>query len=158
MTRIRTPRNELVSLPNASVISSPIVNYSLAEREIQQPLALATTVTIGYDVPWRQVHGLLLAAAGDVSGISADPAPCVLQLALNDFHISYELNASVRDVNRYRQTLSDLLAAIQDHFAAANVEILSPAYHAMRNGNPSTVPREAVPHARNEGFEVNRSS
>ena len=65
VTRIRTPRNELVSLPNASVISSPIVNYSLAEREIQQPLALATTVTIGYDVPWRQVHGLLLAAAGD---------------------------------------------------------------------------------------------
>ncbi|MFN7899467.1 MAG: mechanosensitive ion channel family protein [Synechococcaceae cyanobacterium] len=140
VTRIRTPRNELVSLPNASVISSPIVNYSFAEREIHQPLALATTVTIGYDVPWRQVHGLLLAAAGVVSGISPDPAPFVLQLSLNDFHISYELNATVRDVSLYRQTLSDLLAAIQDQFAAADVEILSPAYHAMRNGNPSTVP------------------
>ena len=140
VTRIRTPRNELVSLPNASVISSPIVNYSFAEREIHQPLALATTVTIGYDVPWRQVHGLLLAAAAEVSGISTEPAPFVLQLALNDFHISYELNASVRDVNSYRQTLSDLLGAIQDQFAAADVEILSPAYHAMRNGNPSTVP------------------
>jgi small-conductance mechanosensitive channel len=142
VTRIRTPRNELVSLPNATVISSPIVNYSFPGRELQQSLALATTVTIGYDVPWRQVHGLLLAAAREVDGISADPAPFVLQLALNDFHISYELNASLRDVSTYRQSLSDLLGAIQDQFAAADVEILSPAYHAMRNGNASTVPRQ----------------
>jgi small-conductance mechanosensitive channel len=142
VTRIRTPRNELVSLPNATVISSPIVNYSFPGRELHQSLALATTVTIGYDVPWRQVHGLLLAAAGEVKTISAEPAPFVLQLALNDFHISYELNASLRDVSTYRQSLSDLLGAIQDQFAAADVEILSPAYHAMRNGNASTVPRQ----------------
>jgi small-conductance mechanosensitive channel len=141
VTRIRTPRNELVSLPNATVISSPIVNYSFPEREFHQSLALATTVTIGYDVPWRQVHGLLLAAARETNGISAEPAAYVLQLALNDFHISYELNATVCDVSSYRQTLSDLLGAIQDQFAAADVEILSPAYHAIRNGNPSTVPR-----------------
>ena len=140
VTRIRTPRNELVSLPNATVISSSIVNYSVPEREFNEPLALATTVTIGYDVPWRQVHGLLLAAARSVNGISADPAPYVLQLALNDFHISYELNATLQEVSSYRQTLSDLLGEIQDQFAAADVEILSPAYHAMRNGNPSTVP------------------
>jgi small-conductance mechanosensitive channel len=88
------------------------------------------------------VHGLLLAAAGEVKTISAEPAPFVLQLALNDFHISYELNASLRDVSTYRQSLSDLLGAIQDQFAAADVEILSPAYHAMRNGNASTVPRQ----------------
>ncbi|MFM7265470.1 MAG: mechanosensitive ion channel family protein, partial [Cyanobium sp.] len=136
-----TPRNELVSIPNATVIGASITNYSLAEREIQRPVALATTITIGYDVPWRQVHGLMLAAAASVPGICTDPAPRVLQTALNDFHISYELDACVRDVDRYRETLSELLAAIQDQFAAADVEILSPGYHAVRDGSASTVPR-----------------
>jgi len=140
VTRIVTPRHEVVSLPNATVIASPILNYSFSRREGAQPVALATTVTIGYDVPWRQVHGLLLGAARSVAGIAAEPAPYVLQTSLNDFHISYELNASVVDVLVYREILSELLGAIQDQFAQAKVEILSPAYHAMRNGNPSTVP------------------
>jgi small-conductance mechanosensitive channel len=140
VTRIVTPRHEVVSLPNATVIASPILNYSFSRREGAQPVALATTVTIGYDVPWRQVHGLLLGAARSVVGIAAEPAPYVLQTSLNDFHISYELNASVVDVLVYREILSELLGAIQDQFAQAKVEILSPAYHAMRNGNPSTVP------------------
>jgi small-conductance mechanosensitive channel len=140
VTRIVTPRHEVVSLPNASVIASPILNFSFSRREGAQPVALATTVTIGYDVPWRQVHGLLRAAALSVPGIAKDPVPYVLQTALNDFHISYELNASVANVLCYREVLSELLGAIQDQFAAAEVEILSPAYHAMRNGNPSTVP------------------
>lgn len=141
VTRVLTPRNELVSIPNATVIGASITNYSLAEREIQRPVALATTITIGYDVPWRQVHALMLAAADSVPGICADPAPRVLQTSLNDFHISYELDACVRDVDRYRETLSELLAALQDQFAAADVEILSPGYHAVRDGSASTVPR-----------------
>jgi small-conductance mechanosensitive channel len=140
VTRICTPRHELVSIPNSTVIGASIVNFSLASREIHRPVAVATTVTIGYDVPWRQVHALLLAAARSVDGISTDPEPFVLQTSLNDFHISYELNASVVDVNQYRETLSALLGAIQDQFAAAAVEILSPGYHAIRNGNRSTVP------------------
>jgi small-conductance mechanosensitive channel len=140
VTRIVTPRQEVVSLPNASVIASPILNYSFSRREAAQPVALATTITIGYDVPWRQVHHLLLGAATSVAGISAETPPYVLQTSLNDFHISYELNAYVADVLRYREILSDLLGAIQDQFAEAEVEILSPAYNAMRNGNLSTVP------------------
>jgi small-conductance mechanosensitive channel len=143
VTRILTPRNELVSIPNATVIGASIINYSLAEREIQRPVALATTVTIGYDVPWRQVHDLMLGAAASVAGISEEPAPRVLQTSLNDFHISYELDACVRDVGRYRETLSELLAAIQDQFAAADVEILSPGYHAVRDGSASTVPKRS---------------
>lgn len=141
VTRIRTPRNELVSIPNATVIGASVVNYSLARRDCGTPVAVATTVTIGYDVPWRQVHALLLGAAADVAGVCEAPAPFVLQTALNDFHISYELNAGVREVERYRDTLSELLAAIQDRFVAADVEILSPAYHAIRDGNARTVPR-----------------
>jgi small-conductance mechanosensitive channel len=140
VTRIVTPRHEVVSLPNASVIASPIINYSFSRREGSLPVALATTVTIGYDVPWRQVHSLMLAAARSVAGIAPEPAPYVLQTSLNDFHISYELNVCVPSETAYREVRTALLGAIQDQFAAADVEILSPAYHAMRNGNPSTVP------------------
>jgi small-conductance mechanosensitive channel len=141
VTRLQTLRNELVSIPNASVIGASVVNYSFSRREIQQPVALATTITIGYDVPWRQVHELMLSAARGVVGITDEIEPFVLQTSLNDYHISYELNAYVRDPATYRQTLSEVLAALQDHFAAADVEILSPGYHAIRNGNRSTVPK-----------------
>lgn len=141
VTRLQTPRNELVSIPNASVIGASVVNYSFSRREIRQPVAIATTITIGYDVPWRKVHELMLAAAGSVAGLSDEIEPFVLQTSLNDFHISYELTAFVRDPATYRQTLSEVLAALQDAFAAADVEILSPGYHAIRNGNRSTVPK-----------------
>ncbi|WP_254963796.1 MULTISPECIES: mechanosensitive ion channel family protein [unclassified Cyanobium] len=145
VTRLQTPRNELVSIPNASVIGASVVNYSFSRREIQQPVAIATTITIGYDVPWRRVHTLMLAAAQSVEGITDEVAPFVLQTSLNDFHISYELNAFVRHPDTYRQTLSEVLAALQDQFAAADVEILSPGYHAIRNGNRSTVPKTVEP-------------
>ncbi|MEB3321512.1 MAG: mechanosensitive ion channel family protein [Synechococcaceae cyanobacterium] len=151
VTRIQTPRNELVSIPNATVIGSAVANYSFSRREIRQPVALATTITIGYDVPWRRVHELMLAAARSVPGITDESEPFVLQTSLNDFHISYELNAYVRDAGTYRQTLSDLLAALQDRFAEANVEILSPGYHAIRNGNASTVPPVASDRAAEQG-------
>ncbi len=142
VTRLQTPRNELVSIPNASVIGASVVNYSFSRREIRQPVAIATTITIGYDVPWRKVHELMLVAAGSVAGLSDEIEPFVLQTSLNDFHISYELTAFVRDPATYRQTLSEVLAALQDAFAAADVEILSPGYHAIRNGNRSTVPKK----------------
>jgi len=145
VTRIQTPRNELVSIPNATVITSSILNFSFGRREIQRPVALATTVTIGYDVPWRQVHALMLAAARAVPGIATDPPPQVLQTSLNDFHISYELNASVLDVLLYRETLSELLASLQDRFAEAGVEILSPTYEVNREGSQSTVPPLPLP-------------
>jgi small-conductance mechanosensitive channel len=140
VTRVRTPRNELVSIPNSTVISASVTNYSFARREIREPVALSSTITIGYDVPWRQVHELMLAAARSVPMITGERDPFVLQTSLNDFHISYEITAFLKDVSDYRAALSDLLAALQDQFAAAGVEILSPGYQAIRNGNKSTVP------------------
>ena len=140
VTCLQTPRNELVSIPNATVISSAVTNYTFSRREIRQPVALATTVTIGYDIPWRKVHEVMLEAARSVEGVTDEIDPYVLQTALNDFHISYELNAFIRDAATTRQTLSEILAALQDGFAAADIEILSPGYQAIRNGNASTLP------------------
>jgi small-conductance mechanosensitive channel len=145
VTRVQTPHNQLVSIPNATVISNAVANYSFSRREIRQPVALACTITIGYDVPWRQVEELMLAAARSVEGVTDEMEPFVLQTALNDFHISYELTAFLRDANTYRLSLSQLHGALQDKFAEAGVEILSPGYHSVRNGNPSTVPKTTPP-------------
>lgn len=133
-TRLQTARNELVSIPNTTVLGSSVVNYSFARREVRQPVALTATISIGYGVPWRQVHELMLQAARGVSGISDEIAPFVLQTSLNDFHISYEVTAYLLDARTYRQTLSELLAALQDRFAEAGVEIMSPGQLQVRRG------------------------
>lgn len=152
-TRVRTFKNEEVSVPNSVVLGSAITNYSVLAR--QQGLILHTEVTIGYEVPWKEVQGLLLAAARATPGILAAPAPFVLQKALNDFHVGYELNAYTAQAEQMPRLMSALHAAIRDAFDAAGVEILSPAYASLRDGNPSTIPGAASgPGYRAPGFRV----
>ena len=132
VTRIQTPRNELVSIPNATVIGASVVNFSFSQREIKQPIAIATSVTLGYEVPWRTIHALMLQSARETTGVSDLQEPYVLQTALNDFHVSYEVTAFVSDPSRYRESLSELHGRLQDRFAEAGIEILSPAVQTLR--------------------------
>ena len=142
VTRIRTPKNEDISVPNATVLSNHIVNYSVMARE-GSGVILHTEVTIGYDVPWPQVHRLLIQAARDTVGVEAEPSPFVLQTALGDFSVAYQLNAYTREVTRMARLYSDVHQHVQDRFAEAGVEVLSPTYGAYREG-PSTVPDYAA--------------
>lgn len=138
VTRLRTPKNEVITLSNSRVLADRVVNYSVMAR--QAGVILHTTLTIGYDAPWRRVHELLIAAARQTEGVLADPAPFVLQLALNDFSVSYELNAYTREARDMPQIYGRLHQNIQDRFSAGGIEILSPYYAALRDGNPSTLP------------------
>ena len=140
VTRIRTAKNVDVTVPNAMVLGSHIINYSSSAQ-----LILNTTVTIGYDVPWRQVHELLIAAAGTTDRILAEPRPFVLQTALNDFYVSYELNAYTDTPSAMASVYSALHANIQDRFNEAEVEIMSPHYSALRDGNLTTIPADYLP-------------
>ncbi len=152
-TKIRTIRNEEVTLPNGLVAASAIVNYTRLAEE--QGLILHTEVTIGYDVDWRKVHALLIEAAGRVDGIEKDPKPWVFQRSLNDYHISYELNAVTHLSHPQLRLYSDLHQEIQDAFARAGVEILSPGYHAIRDANEAVLPQEpAGPRPSPGGFRV----
>lgn len=139
--RIRTPKNVIVTIPNSQVQTHTILNFSQMARRGE--LILHTTVTIGYDVPWRQVHALLIEAAKQTEGILSIPSPFVQQTALNDYHISYELNAYTTLPQNMAALYSDMHQNIQEQFAAAGVEILSPLYASLRDGNPSTVPPES---------------
>jgi small-conductance mechanosensitive channel len=140
VTRVRTVLNEVVTIPNALLLGGQIINYSTDCPT--HGLILRTTVTIGYDSPWPTVHQALLAAAARTAQVLSDPAPFILQTSLNDFNVSYALNVYTRNANAAPRTLSDLNQNIQDTFAAAGIEILSPMYNTIRQSTPGdTIPR-----------------
>ena len=91
-THLRTIKNVDVTVPNGLVLASHIVNYSRAS--VEKPLLLNMEITLGYDTPWRRIHELLISAAKGVPGVLADPAPFVLQTALDDFYVRYQVNAA----------------------------------------------------------------
>lgn len=143
VTRIKTPKNELVTIPNSFIMSSHTTNYSSSARDLG--LIIHAEVTIGYDTPWRKVHQLLIDSAKITEGVSQEPEPFVLETSLSDFYPVYQINAYIRDADKLAQIYSDLYQNIQDKFAAADVEIMSPHYTAVRNGNTSTIPKEEQP-------------
>lgn len=140
VTRIKTPKNEVVTIPNSFIMSSHTVNYSASAREYG--LIIHSEVTIGYDVPWRQVHQLLIEAALNTPGVIDDPRPFVLETSLSDWYPVYQINAYIREADKLAQIYSDLHQNIQDRFNEAGVEIMSPYYMAMRDGNESTIPKD----------------
>ena len=144
-TRIRTAKNEIVTIPNANLITTNIKNFTTAYRDINQPVILHTVVTLGYDVPWRDVHQILKDAALLSSSILQDPAPFVLQTSLGDFSVSYELNAYTEESSMMPKIYSELHQNIQDKCNEAGIEILSPQYSAIRDGNQNTMPEKYLP-------------
>lgn len=142
-TKIKTIKNEIITIPNSQMISSHTINYTTANDE--EGLILHTTVTIGYDVPWRQVHELLVSAALATEHVKKKPHPFVLQTSLDDFYVSYQLNARTREIQKMAVIYSELHKNIQDKFNEAGVEIMSPHYGAHRDGNQSTIPQQYLP-------------
>jgi small-conductance mechanosensitive channel len=143
VTRVRTIQNEVVSIPNSTVMSNHTINYSVEAAE--KGLIIHTTVTIGYDAPWRQVHQLLIDAALSSDMIEAEPKPYVLQTSLDDYYVSYQINAHTKSPNKQALIYSSLHANIQDIFNKAGVEIMSPHYKALRDGNETTIPAAHLP-------------
>lgn len=139
VTRVLTPKNERVVIPNSNILNTDVVNYSQMARE--KKLVLHSTVGIGYDTPWRQVEAMLLDAARRTDGLQEDPAPFVLQKSLGDFAVNYEINAYCDDADRIPALYSALHANIQDVFNENGVQIMSPAYEADPQ-TPKIVPPE----------------
>lgn len=138
VTRILTPKNEVVTIPNSFVMSSHTVNFSQSAREYG--LIIHSEVSIGYDVPWRVVNKLLIEAALNTPGVVDDPRPFVLSTSLSDWYPVYQVNAYIKNADDLAQIYSDLHQNIQDRFNEEGVEIMSPHYMAVRDGNASTIP------------------
>jgi small-conductance mechanosensitive channel len=143
VTRIRTIKNVDVTVPNGLVLGSHIVNYSAIARKTG--LILHTSVTIGYNAPWKTVHDLLVSAALKTGDVLPEPRPFVLQTQLSDFYVEYEINAYTAEANLMQNTYSALRANIQDAFNEAGVEIMSPHYTSVRDGNHTSIPDPYLP-------------
>lgn len=139
VTRVKTIKNEFITVPNSQVLSNSSINYSTSINE-SAGLIVHTSVTIGYDAPWRKVHEMLIEAAAKTPLIEEVPAPFVLQTALDDFYIRYQINAYTKVPAKQAVIYSDLHALIQDVFAKNGVEIMSPHYRAVREGPDTTPP------------------
>ena len=143
VTRIRTIKNVDVTIPNSMVLGSHLINFSSSAKNLG--LILHTSVTIGYDAPWKIVHQLLIAAALATTHILPKPEPFVLQTSLDDFYVTYEINAYTDQPNRMATVYAELHQNIQDKFNEAGVEIMSPQYAQIRDGNKTTIPDQYLP-------------
>lgn len=157
VTRIRTIKNEEISVPNNTLMNGNVINFSKMARE--NKLIIYTSVTIGYDAPWRDVHLALINAATKTERILKDPKPFVLQRALNDFYVEYQINAYIHDAQAMADIYSDLHQSIQDSFNEAGIEIMSSHYMNLRDGNKTTIPENYLPKDyERPGFKIEEDS
>jgi small-conductance mechanosensitive channel len=130
-TKIKTPRGEEVTIPNAVVVAATTTNYS---RFATDGVYMSTSVTIGYDTPWRQVQSMLLIAAARTAGVRQTPEPKVRQAELQDFYVKYTLLVCAEQPERRHSTLSTLHEHILDVFNEYGVQITSPNYETDPEG------------------------
>ncbi len=143
VTRIRTIKNEEVTIPNSSILSGHTVNYTTSSKDLG--LIIHTTITLGYDIPWKKIHAALIEAANRTDLVLKEPKPFVFQTSLDDFYISYQLNAYIHEAGKQAKIYSDLHANIQDACNENDIEILSPHYRSQRDGNTTTIPNDYLP-------------
>ena len=139
VTYLHTPKNELVAIPNSSILNGEVVNYSTLARK--QGLILHTTVGIGYETPWRQVEAMLLEAAARTAGLLREPPPFVRHNALGDFCVTYEINAHCDDPQAMGRLYTELHRNILDLFNEYGVQIMTPAYEGDPE-QPKVVPQD----------------
>ncbi|WP_231463242.1 mechanosensitive ion channel family protein [Pedobacter sp. Leaf132] len=130
VTRIRTIKNEDVTVPNSMVLSSSTVNYSSQAKK--NGLIIHYEVTLGYDVPWQKAYEILITAALKTEFVMDIPKPFVLQTKLNDFYVSYQINAYTHEAGKQALIYSSLLEHIQEEFKAADIDLISPNYNVIR--------------------------
>lgn len=155
ITRIRTIKNEDITVPNSTILGGAVVNYTTSSKNLG--LILNTSITIGYDAPWHIIHGLLIDAALATDGILPEPKPFVLQTDLNDFNVTYQINAYTSLSHKMAVIYSALHQNIQDKFNEAGMEIMSPHYTALRDGNTIQIPDDYKPKGyKKPGFKVEK--
>ncbi|MBO4672762.1 MAG: mechanosensitive ion channel [Bacteroidaceae bacterium] len=139
VTRIRTRKNEIVTIPNSNMMSSQTSNYTISAQ--QYGVIVHTKITIGYDEPWKKIERLLLEAADKTDGIKKHPKPYVRITSLDDFYVEYEINGYTERSRTMPAVYSTLHQNILDTMHGAGVEIMSPHIEARRDNLPVQIPK-----------------
>lgn len=140
VTRIRTRKNDVITIPNSNLMTSQTTNYTFSAHNYG--VIVHTKVTIGYDMQWQQIRDLLLAAAAKTSHLQKKPEPFVRITALDDFYVEYEINAYTRKSDLLGDIYSELHQNILDSFHSNGVEIMSPHIFAHRSDLPVQIPEK----------------
>lgn len=125
-TKVKTIRKEEITIPNAVLLNATSTNYTRLSKP--DGIIISTSITIGYDTPWPQVHHLLISAAEKTEQVRNEPEPQVRQIALNDWYVEYRLLVHIDDPESQIIVLSELHQNIQNEFADAGLQIMSPHY------------------------------
>lgn len=139
VTRIRTRKNEVITIPNSNLMSAQTSNYSFAADNFG--IIVHTKVTIGYDMKHELIENLLLSSAKATKHLQQKPLPFVRVTALDDFYVEYEINAYTHSTDKLSDIYSELHQNILDHFHEAGVEIMSPHIFAHRNNLELQIPK-----------------
>ena len=129
-TKLVTPTRQEITIPNAVLVGSTLTNFS-RHADPEHGSIIGTSVTIGYDTPWRQVEALLLLAAGRTEAVRRTPPPRVIQAALGDFYVEYLLIVALDHPEQQKLVLSTLHGHIQDVFNEYGVQIMSPHFEGQ---------------------------
>ena len=140
VTRIRTRKNNVITIPNSNLMTSQTTNYTFSAQNFG--IVVHTKVTIGYDVRWQEIRQLLLDAAHATKGLRQHPEPFVLVTALDDYYVEYEVNAYTNQYEKLPVIYSELHHNILDSFHTHGVEIMSPHIYAHRTNLELQIPKD----------------
>jgi small-conductance mechanosensitive channel len=135
VVRLRTHKNEFVTFPNLTILSSSIINYNTSTDEEAEGLILYTEVTVGYATTWKSVHEMLINAALATSHVMKSPAPFVLQTGLDDFYARYQINCYTKEASLIPKIYAELRENIQNTFYEAGMDMTSPHYNIVTKMN-----------------------
>jgi small-conductance mechanosensitive channel len=153
ITRVVTPGNEHVTIPNSKVLAASVTNYSV--HGLSQGFAVGIAVTIGYDVDWRTVHKLLQDGAARTEQIATEPAPRVLENSFGSYSVEYALRAWTKTSEEIFETCAALRRNVLDAFADAGVEIMTPTVLSHRDAGDLAVPTDRFPNRyRSQGIRI----
>ncbi|MHC5353980.1 mechanosensitive ion channel family protein [Myroides sp. LJL115] len=126
VTRIKTPKNEIITIPNSNIMSAHTINYTQSAKE--HGLILYIVVAVGYDVPWQKVHQMLHEVANRTEHVLKRHKPFILQDQFRDSYIDYQLNVYVKDAKITAKIYSDLRQHTQDVFHENNIELVATSF------------------------------
>jgi small-conductance mechanosensitive channel len=126
VVRLKTHKNEYVTFPNLTILSSGIINYNTSSDEDEEGLILNTEITFGYATPWQTIHDILISAALNTEYVQKSPRPFVLQTRMDDFYAHYQINCYTKEVDRVPAIYARLYENIQNGFHEAGLDMTTP--------------------------------
>lgn len=130
-TRIKTRNDVLITIPNAVIGTSKIVNQSGGG---DTAMRVGIPVGVGYDSDVEQVKRVLLEVAGQQTNIRDEPAPRVRFRRLGDSALEFELQVWVHEPALRGRVVDAILTRLVGRFREEGIDIPFPqrTLHVVR--------------------------